>query len=150
MATITCNPHVELNDSIDEAITDAASVIVDSFFEQNGIPNPTEAEVDDGSDDTYYELKDAVRERLLLAINQVEFPDEYEYEEEDGDPAWLADELGLDEDSTCDEIFNAVFDFYRDRHDGQVTDLIVAETAEGATEEICEHLEVEYHRQEWT
>ena len=150
MAIITCNTHVEMNDSIEAAISDAASVIVDSFFEQNGIPNPTDEKVDDGSDDTYYELAYAIREKLLSAIKEVEFPDEYEYEEEDGDPAWLADELGLDEDSTCDEIFDAVFDYYRDRHDGQVTDLIVAETAEGATEEICCHFDKEYHRQDWT
>ena len=81
MATITCYP-VELNDEIEETITDAATTIVDAWFEQNNIPNPTEEDVDDGSDDTYYELKDAVREALLSAIPCDVFPDEFEIEEE--------------------------------------------------------------------
>ena len=148
MATITCNPHVELNDSIDEAITDAASVIVDSFFEQNGIPNPTDEDVDDGSDDTYYELKDAVRERLLLAINQVEFPDEVEVE--DKDTYSLIDKLDLDESMTCDQIFDKVNDHIRELYDGQVSDFLISDEVESTTEEICGYLEIEYHRQEWT
>ena len=148
MATITCNPHVELNDSIDEAITDAASVIVDSFFEQNGIPNPTDEDVDDGSDDTYYELKDAVRERLLLAINQVEFPDEVEVEDEDAYS--LIDKLGIDESMTCDQIFDKVYDRIREHYDGQVSDFMISDEMESTTEEICGYFGIEYHRQEWT
>ena len=62
----------------------------------------------------------------------------------------LADHLGIDEGMSCDKIFNTVFDYYRNIHDGQVSDLIVAETAEGATEEVCDYVGVEYHRQDWT
>ena len=147
MATITCSP-LQMNDEIDEAINDAVTTIVDAFFDQNDIPNPTDEDVDDGSDDTYYELKDAVRGKILSAIASVEFPDEVEVEDEDAYS--LIDKLDLDEGMTCDQIFDKVYDRIREHYDGQVSDFMISDEMESTTEEICEYLGIEYHRQEWT
>lgn len=147
MATITCSP-LQMNDEIDEAINDAVTTIVDAFFDQNDIPNPTNEDVDDGSDDTYYELKDAVRGKILSAIASVEFPDEVEVEDEDAYS--LINKLDLDENMTCDQIFDKVYDRIREHYDGQVSDFMISDEVESTTEEICEYLGIEYHRQEWT
>ena len=147
MATITCSP-LQMNDEVDEAINDAVTTIVDAFFDQNDIPNPTDEDVDDGSDDTYYELKDAVRGKILSAIASVEFPDEVEVE--DKDTYSLIDKLDLDESMTCDQIFDKVNDHIRELYDGQVSDFLISDEVESTTEEICGYLEIEYHRQEWT
>lgn len=147
MATITCSP-LQMNDEIDDAINDAVTTIVDAFFDQNDIPNPTDEDVDDGSDDTYYELKDAVRGKILSAIASVEFPDEIEVEDEDAYS--LIDKLDLDESMTCDQIFDKVYDRIREHYDGQVSDFMISDEMESTTEEICEYLGIEYHRQEWT
>lgn len=147
MATITCSP-LQMNDEIDDAINDAVTTIVDAFFDQNDIPNPIDEDVDDGSDDTYYELKDAVRGKILSAIASVEFPDEVEVEDEDAYS--LIDKLDLDESMTCDQIFDKVYDRIREHYDGQVSDFMISDEMESTTEEICEYLGIEYHRQEWT
>ena len=144
MATITCSP-LQMNDEVDEAINDAVTTIVDAFFDQNDIPNPTDEDVDDGSDDTYYELKDAVRGKILSAIASVEFPDEVEVE--DKDTYSLIDKLDLDESMTCDQIFDKVNDHIRELYDGQVSDFLISDEVESTTEEICGYLEIEYHRQ---
>lgn len=147
MATITCSP-LQMNDEIDDAINDAVTTIVDAFFDQNDIPNPTDEDVDDGSDDTYYELKDAVRGKILSAIASVEFPDEVEVEDEDAYS--LIDKLGFDESMTCDQIFDKVYDHIRELYDGQVSDFLISDEVESTTEEICGYFGIEYHRQEWT
>lgn len=147
MATITCSP-LQMNDEIDDAINDAVTTIVDAFFDQNDIPNPTDEDVDDGSDDTYYELKDAVRGKILSAIASVEFPDEIEVEDEDAYS--LIDKLDLDESMTCDQIFDKVNDHIRELYDGQVSDFLISDEVESTTEEICGYFGIEYHRQEWT
>lgn len=147
MATITCSP-LQMNDEIDDAINDAVTTIVDAFFDQNDIPNPIDEDVDDGSDDTYYELKDAVREKILSAVASVEFPDEVEVEDEDAYS--LIDKLDIDESMTCDQIFDKVYDRIREHYDGQVSDFMISDEMESTTEEICEYLGIEYHRQEWT
>ena len=147
MATITCSP-LQMNDEIDEAINDAVTTIVDAFFDQNDIPNPTDEDVDDGSDDTYYELKDAVRGKILSAIASVEFPDEVEVDDED--TYSLIDKLDLDESMTCDQIFDKVNDHIRELYDGQVSDFLISDEVESTTEEICGYFGIEYHRQEWT
>ena len=145
MATITCSPLI-MNDEIDEAVSYAADVIVKSFFEQNGLTSPKDRSHDDGSDDTYYELQEQIREALLSAIPNEVFPDEMEVEEEDSSD--IIDELDLNGEMTCDEIFEAVFDHIRDHYDGQVSDNMIIDEVEATTEEICELLEVEYHPQE--
>ena len=131
MATITCSP-LQMNDEIDEAINDAVTTIVDAFFDQNDIPNPTNEDVDDGSDDTYYELKDAVRGKILSAIASVEFPDEVEVEDEDAYS--LINKLDLDENMTCDQIFDKVYDRIREHYDGQVSDFMISDEVESTTE----------------
>ena len=62
----------------------------------------------------------------------------------------LIEEIGLNPTMNCTEVFEKVFDYYRDIYDGQVTDLEVADIAEGATQDLCGYLEIVYHRQEWT
>ena len=84
----------------------------------------------------------------IITCSPLVIDDEIEVEEED--VYSRISKLDLNEDMTCDEIFEAVFDDLREMYDGQVTDLIVADIAEGETEEICGYFEIEYKRQEWT
>jgi hypothetical protein len=52
---------IEMNDKIEEIVTQAASALADEAYSQNGLENPTQNSVDDGSDDSYYELKEKLR-----------------------------------------------------------------------------------------
>jgi hypothetical protein len=58
---------IEMNDKIEEIVTQAASALADEAYSQNGLENPTQSSVDDGSDDSYYELKEKLRESILKA-----------------------------------------------------------------------------------
>jgi hypothetical protein len=58
---------LEMNDKIEEIVTQAASALADEAYSQNGLENPTQSSVDDGSDDSYYELKEKLRESILKA-----------------------------------------------------------------------------------
>jgi hypothetical protein len=58
---------IEMNDKIEEIVTQAASALADEAYSQNGLENPTQSSVDDGSDDSYYELKEKLRESILNA-----------------------------------------------------------------------------------
>lgn len=58
---------IETNDRIEEIVTQAASALADEAYSQNGLENPTQSSVDDGSDDSYYELKEKLRESILKA-----------------------------------------------------------------------------------
>jgi hypothetical protein len=58
---------IEMNDKIEEIVTQAASALADEAYSQNGLENPTQNSVDDGSDDSYYELKEKLRESILKA-----------------------------------------------------------------------------------
>ena len=50
----------EGNDNIEEAVTNAASVLCDEYFKQNGM-----AEVAEEHTDEWYELQEALRETIL-------------------------------------------------------------------------------------
>jgi hypothetical protein len=58
---------LEMNDKIEEIVTQAASALADEAYSQNCLENPTQSSVDDGSDDSYYELKEKLRESILKA-----------------------------------------------------------------------------------
>lgn len=58
---------IEINDKIEEIVTQAASALADEAYSQNGLENPTQNSVDDGSDDSYYELQEKLRESILKA-----------------------------------------------------------------------------------
>ena len=58
---------IEINDKIGEIVTQAASALADEAYSQNGLENPTQNSVDDGSDDSYYELQEKLRESILKA-----------------------------------------------------------------------------------
>ncbi len=58
---------IEANDRIEEIVTQAASALADEAYSQNGLENPTQNSVDDGSDDSYYELQEKLRESILKA-----------------------------------------------------------------------------------
>ena len=53
---------IEGTDKIDEAITNAASVITDEYFRQNGMD-----EIADNHDDEWYDLQEEIRANLLNA-----------------------------------------------------------------------------------
>lgn len=58
---------IEMNDKIEEIVAQAARALADEAYSQNGLENPTQNSVDDGSDDSYYELKEKLRESILKA-----------------------------------------------------------------------------------
>jgi hypothetical protein len=58
---------LEMNDKIEEIVTQAASALADEAYSQNGLENPTQSSVDDGSDDSYYELQEKLRESIFKA-----------------------------------------------------------------------------------
>ena len=58
-------------DEIEEAVTNAASVIADAYFSQNGLHNVRNDDIDDGSDDSWYELQEALRSAMLNAATNV-------------------------------------------------------------------------------
>ena len=58
---------IEANDRIEEIVTQAARTLADEAYSQNGLENPTQNSVDDGSDDSYYELQEKLRESILKA-----------------------------------------------------------------------------------
>lgn len=61
----------EGTDEIDEAVTNAASVIADAYFSQNGLHNVRNDDVDDDSDDSWYELQESLRDAMLNAATEV-------------------------------------------------------------------------------
>ena len=58
---------IEMNDKIEEIVAQAARALADEAYSQNGLENPTQNSVDDGSDDSYYELQEKLRESILKA-----------------------------------------------------------------------------------
>lgn len=50
--------------------------------------------------------------------------------------------LNLDEDMTREQIYDAVFDEYRECYDGQVGDVVIADMCEDMVNDICEELEI--------
>lgn len=65
------NEALEGSDEIEEAVTNAATVIADAYFSQNGLHNTRNDAVDDGSDDSWYELQEALRSAMFDAATQV-------------------------------------------------------------------------------
>ena len=60
------NKIFEGTDAIDETVTVAASVIADEFFIQNEMQD-----VVDDHDDSWYELQESLREKMLNAAFEV-------------------------------------------------------------------------------
>lgn len=61
---------LEGTDAIDEAITNAADVVADEYFMQNGQQEMADTHGEDG-DDTWYDLREALRNAMLEAIDAV-------------------------------------------------------------------------------
>ena len=62
MADNTKKPFIEGTDEIDEAVTTAASIVADAFFNQNGMESVAEEH-----DDTWYVCQEKIREVMLNA-----------------------------------------------------------------------------------
>lgn len=59
------------------------------------------------------------------------------------DSAWeIIMALDLDEDMTREEIYDKVFDEYRECYDGQVCDVVIMDMCEDMVNDICEELEI--------
>ena len=72
-----------------------------------------------------------------------------DYDESTPEYLELIDLLDIDESMTCDEIFGKVFEHLDDNEDGQIPRSILSTTADGITEEICDHFDIEFHKNEW-
>lgn len=78
------------------------------------------------------------------------FDIEYDNEEE-YDPEYLdfIEQFDLNENMTCDEIFEKVFEYLDDNEDGQIPRSVLSSTADGITSEICDHFGIEFAANEW-
>ena len=61
----------EGTDEIEETVTNAASIIADAYFSQNGLHNVRNDDIDDGSDDSWYELQESLRSAMLSAATNI-------------------------------------------------------------------------------
>jgi hypothetical protein len=73
------------------------------------------------------------------------------YNEEDCIPEYLdfIERFGLNENMTCDEIFEKVFEYLDDNEDGQIPRSILSSTADSITSEICGHFGIDFVANAW-
>lgn len=57
--------------------------------------------------------------------------------------------LDLDEDMPQEEIFERVFDAYREGYDGQVSDVEIIDMCKDVVKDVCEELEIDYKEIEY-
>lgn len=112
-----------------------------------GVDLPEEVELPDEIDvDAIGEVEDYLSDEYGYLVKS--FDIEYD---EDCIPEYLdfIERFDLNENMTCDEIFGKVFDYLDDNEDGQIPRSILSSTADGITSEICEHFDIEFHKNEW-
>lgn len=110
---------------------------------------PVEVELPDEIDvDAIGEVEDYLSDEYGYLVNSfdIEYDDGEEY-----DPEYLdiIERLDLNEDMTCDEIFDKVFQVLDDNEDGQIPRSILSSTADSITFEICNHFGIEFVANEW-
>lgn len=105
---------------------------------------PVEVELPDEIDvDAIGEVEDYLSDEYGYLVNSFEI---YDNEEDDvcHDSMELIDKLELDDEMSCQEIFEKVFEYLDDNEDGQIPRSIVVANADGITREICCHFDIDF------
>lgn len=110
---------------------------------------PKEVELPDEIDvDAIGEVEDYLSDEYGYLVNSfsIECDNEDGYNTEYLD---LIERLDLNENMTCDEIFEKVFEYLDDNEDGQIPRSVLSSTADGITSEICDYFGIEFVANEW-
>jgi hypothetical protein len=110
---------------------------------------PVDVELPDGIDvESIGEVEDYLSDEYGYLVNSFDIENE---DEDEYDPDYLdiIEELDLNENMSCDEIFEKVFEYLDNNEDGQIPRSMLSTTADGITSEICNHFRIEFHKNEW-
>lgn len=127
------------------------NIACDIEWETDGqdVDLPDEVELPDDIDvDDTGEVEDYLSDEYgyLVKSFDIEYDDGEEYDPEYLD---LIERLDLNENMSCDEIFDKVFEYLDDNEDGQIPRSMLSTTADGITSEICCEFDIEFHKNEW-
>lgn len=109
---------------------------------------PEEVELPDEIDvDAIGEVEDYLSDEYGYLVNS--FNIECDIEEYNPEYLDLIERFDLNENMTCDEIFEKVFGYLDDNEDGQIPRSVLSSTADSITFEICNHFGIEFVANEW-
>lgn len=94
-------------------------------------------------------LDDCTEYELQLIYDTFFGDDDDDYGNPSHDADKLIEKLELDDEMSCVEIFEKVFDYLDDNEDGQIPRSIVVATADGIAREICQHFDIEFVSNDW-